>query len=80
MIHNQCNNFQQYGDFIIAAGILVGAWPFGTTVLVLELYGAESLTQVYGAIHTFLQENKSAVGDHWVYITVFVSNDVLSVT
>ena len=53
-------------------GILVGAWPRGTIVLVLELYGAKSLTQVYGAIHTFLQENKSAandLGDLWVYIT-----------
>ena len=26
--------------------------------MVAELFGAESKTQVYGSLHTFLQENK----------------------
>ena len=38
----------------------MGAWPCGTIVLVNELFGSESLSQVYGNIHTFLQENKGA--------------------
>lgn len=45
------------------AGILVGAWPCGTINMVAELYGAESKPQVYGALHTFLQENKEEMAN-----------------
>ena len=37
-------------------GIVVGAWPCGTIVMLGELFGAESKAQVYGTIH----ENKDA--------------------
>ena len=43
-----------------SVGIVVGAWPCGTVTMVGELYGAESKSQVYGSIHTFLQENHPA--------------------
>jgi hypothetical protein len=47
----------------ILAGIVVGAWPCGIIVLVGELFGAESMSQVYGSVHTFLQENEQAAKD-----------------
>ena len=31
--------------------------------MVAELYGAESKPQVYGALHTFLQENKEEMAN-----------------
>ena len=45
---------------MIIIGIVAGAWPCGTVVMLAELYGAESKAQVYGALHTFLQENEDA--------------------
>jgi len=39
-------------------GILVGAWPCGTVTMVSELFCAESKTQVYGSLHTFMNKNK----------------------
>lgn len=35
----------------------MGAWPCGKIVMLGELYGSESLSQVYGQIHTLLQEH-----------------------
>ena len=35
----------------------MGAWPCGKIVMLGELYGSESMSQVYGQIHTLLQEN-----------------------
>lgn len=35
----------------------MGAWPCGTIVMLGELYGSESMSQVYGQIHSLLQEN-----------------------
>ena len=43
-----------------------GAWPCGTIALVLlvaELFGSESKSQVYGSLHTFVQENHEASSD-----------------
>ena len=40
-------------------GILLGAWPCGQIMMIGELYGSESMSQVYGHIHTLLQENSS---------------------
>ena len=42
---------------IFLIGILMGTWPCGKIVMLGELYGSESLSQVYGQIHTLLQEN-----------------------
>ena len=38
---------------------MVGAWPCGMVVMIGELFGAESKSQVHGIIHTF-HENKEA--------------------
>ena len=36
----------------------MGSWPCGTITMISELFSAESKTQVYGTLHTFLQENQ----------------------
>ena len=50
-------------------GIIAGAWPCGTVVMLAELYGAESKAQVYGALHTFLQENEDATSGLCMLLT-----------
>lgn len=45
------------------AGILLGAWPCGTILMLGELFGAESKSQVYGFLHTFLKENAQSTAD-----------------
>ena len=35
----------------------MGAWPCGKIVMLGELFGSESMSQVYGQVHTLLQEN-----------------------
>ncbi len=42
-------------------GILMGAWPCGTIVMLGELYGSESMSQVYGQIHSLLQETSQGL-------------------
>lgn len=37
----------------VFTGIMLGAWPCGTIVLLGELFGAESNSQVYALLHTF---------------------------
>ena len=46
----------------------MGTWPCGMVVMVGELFGAESKAQVYGNIHTFLQENSDAMIQLDIYI------------
>ena len=46
----------------------MGTWPRGTVVMVCELFGAESKAQVYGNIHTFLQENSNVMTQLGIYI------------
>ena len=46
----------------------MGTWPCGMVVMVGELFGAESKVQVYGNIHTFLQENSDAMTQLGIYI------------
>ena len=48
-------------------GIVVGAWPCDTVVWMSELFGAESKAQVYGTLHTFLQENADSTSDIRVF-------------
>lgn len=43
--------------FHLFTGIMLGAWPCGTIVLLGELFGAESISQVYALLHTFLLKN-----------------------
>jgi hypothetical protein len=45
------------------AGILAGIWPCGKIALVSELFGTESISQVYAALHTFLYQNADSVTD-----------------
>ena len=40
--------------------IMLGAWPCGIIVLLGELFGAESNSQVYALLHTFLLKNDSS--------------------
>ena len=42
----------------VFTGILAGVWPCGTTAMIGELFGAESLSQVYAFLHTFMYENQ----------------------
>ena len=39
-------------------GILAGMWPCGIILFVSELFISESLSQVYGILHEFLQRQK----------------------
>ena len=50
----------------------MGAWPCGTIVMVGELYGAESKSQVYGTIHIFLQDNQEATKELGKMILYFM--------
>ena len=43
--------------FLLLTGVMLGAWPCGTIVLLGELFGAESISQVYALLHTFLLKN-----------------------
>lgn len=47
-------------DFLYLLGILAGIWPCGTVTLAEELYLAESKSQVYGIVHSFLHNNLQA--------------------
>ena len=54
-------------EIYYTVGIVVGAWLCGTITMIGELFGAESKTQIYGSLHTFLQENKEGtkvMGNH----------------
>ena len=42
--------------YLLPTGILMGAWPCGKIVMLGELFGSESISQVYGQVHTLLQE------------------------
>lgn len=44
-------------------GISAAVWPCGIVTLLDELYGAESITQVYGSIHSLLHSNPSHTTD-----------------
>ena len=41
----------------LLTGIVAGMWPCGVITFLSELYVAESKTQVYGALHDFMQKN-----------------------
>ena len=45
------------------SGILAGVWPCGRVAIVSELFGAESVSQVYAALHTFIYQNADSLGD-----------------
>ena len=38
-------------------GIYAGVWPCGKITMIGELFGSESLSHVFGFLHTFLFEN-----------------------
>ena len=44
-------------------GILAGMWPCGIISVMAELYVAESKSQVYGALHDFIQRNRVSLPD-----------------
>ncbi|XP_064389051.1 uncharacterized protein LOC135337079 [Halichondria panicea] len=43
------------------AGILAGVWPCGTVTMVGELFGSESLSQVYGFLFSYMHQNEDSV-------------------
>lgn len=45
------------------AGVLAGVWPCGTITLVSELFGAESMSQVYATLHTYVYQNERSLGE-----------------
>ena len=44
-------------------GIVAGMWPCGKITLIGELFSSESLSQVYGFLHTFVHENRDSLKD-----------------
>lgn len=44
-------------------GVLAGVWPCGVITLIGELFGSESLSQVYAFLHTFVHENGESLSD-----------------
>ena len=48
---------------VLNAGAMLGAWPCGIIVLLGELFGSESLSQVYALLHTFFLKNSSSTQD-----------------
>ena len=49
----------RYSDKLV--GIIAGVWSCGKITLIGELFGNESLSQVYGFLHTFLFENQASL-------------------
>ena len=47
---------------------MLGAWPCGTIVLLGELLGAESISQVYAFLHTFLLKNRTSTENICTYV------------
>jgi hypothetical protein len=45
------------------AGIVMGARPCGTIIMLNELFGEESISQVYGQLYTFAQDNNDCRAD-----------------
>ena len=53
-------------------GILAGVWPCGKITMIGELFGSESLSQVFGFLHTFLFENLDSLKNMSEYIHVLI--------
>ena len=45
------------------SGIVVAAWPCGQIVMLNELFGSESKSQVYASIYSFFYNNQSETED-----------------
>ena len=43
--------------------MLAGLWPCGIVVMLLELFSAESKSQVFAALHELLNNNRDALSD-----------------
>ncbi len=52
----------------ISAGILAGVWPCGTVTMVGELFGSESLSQVYGFLFSYMHQNEDSVSKCMSYL------------
>ena len=51
---------------------MLGAWPCGIIVLLGELFGAESNSQVYALLHTFLLKNDSSTKETRKFVVVYI--------
>lgn len=54
---NYCISYPQQQSWNCTIGILAGIWPCGTITLLDELFRAESKSQVYGSVHSFIHSN-----------------------
>ena len=52
---------------------MLGAWPCGIIILLGELFGAESNSQVYALLHTFLLKNSSTTKDTRKFAVVYIN-------
>ena len=53
---------------------MLGARPCGIIVLLGELFGAESNSQVYAMLHTFLLKNSSTTKDTRKFAVVYIDS------
>lgn len=61
-------------------GILAGMWPCGIITLTDELYLAESNSQVYGSIHSLMQNNPSSTSTISKFtLMLFYSHAVITI-
>ena len=59
---------------------MLGAWPCGIIVLLGELLGAESNSQVYALLHTFLSKNNSSTKETRKFVVVYIDVELGVIT
>ena len=60
--HQLCQE-QQYIKIIPVLGILAASWPCGIMLFVSELFGSESIGQVYLSLHQYFDEYKDVLDE-----------------
>ena len=63
MYYDNTSYTPAYCTLILITGILAVVWPCGIITMIGELFGAESLSQVYAFLHTFMYENQDSLSD-----------------
>ena len=61
----------RYSSHVVSvSGIVVAAWPCGQIVMLNELFGSESKSQVYASIYSFFYNNRSETEDISKYYSI----------
>ena len=60
--HQVCQE-QQSIKIIPMLGILAASWPCGIMLFVSELFGSESISQVYLSLHQYFNEYKDVLDE-----------------